>query len=87
MHYGYGPVGIISRQTRSGDTARAATSGALKKLRREASAIKELVADLKLENRLLKKFGRECGERGMKYPAPEKAEFIQLVEQPDKPGN
>jgi hypothetical protein len=39
----------------AGDTARAATSGEVKDLRREASALKEVVADLTLENRLLKK--------------------------------
>ena len=39
----------------AGDTARAATSDEVKDLRREASALKECVADLTLENRLLKK--------------------------------
>ena len=39
----------------AGDTARAATSGEVKDLRRESSALKECVADLTLENRLLKK--------------------------------
>ena len=39
----------------AGDTARAATSGEVKDLRRETSALKEVVADLPLENRLLKK--------------------------------
>src|SRR5690606_22300451 len=39
----------------AGDTARAATSDEVKELRREASALKECVADLPLENRLLKK--------------------------------
>src|ERR1700736_3046927 len=39
----------------SGDTARAATSDEVKDLRREATALKEVVADLTLENRLLKK--------------------------------
>ena len=39
----------------AGDTARAATSDEVKDLRREASALKEAVADLTLENRLLKK--------------------------------
>ena len=38
-----------------GDTARAATSDEVNELRREASALKEVVADLTLENRLLKK--------------------------------
>ena len=39
----------------AGDTARAATSDEVKDLRREAGALKECVADLTLENRLLKK--------------------------------
>ena len=39
----------------SGDTERSATSGEVKDLRREVRDMKELVADLALENRLLKK--------------------------------
>ena len=39
----------------AGDTARPATSDEVKDLRREASALKEVVAELTLENRLLKK--------------------------------
>ena len=39
----------------AGDTARAATNGEVQDLRREARALKECVADLTLENRLLKK--------------------------------
>ena len=39
----------------AGDTARQATSDEVKELRREAGALKEVVADLTLENRLLKK--------------------------------
>ena len=39
----------------SGDTARQATSPEVKDLRSEALALKECVADLTLENRLLKK--------------------------------
>ena len=39
----------------AGDTARAANSDEVKDLRRETSALKECVADLTLENRLLKK--------------------------------
>ena len=38
-----------------GDTARQATAPEVKELRSEASALKECVADLTLENRLLKK--------------------------------
>ena len=39
----------------AGDTARAATTDEVKTLRREATALKEVLADLTLENRLLKK--------------------------------
>jgi transposase len=39
----------------AGDTARQATSSEVKDLRAEAAALKEAVADLTLENRLLKK--------------------------------
>jgi transposase len=39
----------------SGDTARQASAPEVKELRAEASALKEAVADLTLENRLLKK--------------------------------
>jgi transposase len=39
----------------AGDTARAATTDEVKDLRREASVLKECVADLTLENRLFKK--------------------------------
>ena len=39
----------------AGDTARAATTDEVKDLRREASALKEVVAELTLENRVLKK--------------------------------
>ena len=39
----------------AGDTARAATSGEVKDLRREAQALKEVVAEQTLEHRLLKK--------------------------------
>ena len=46
----------------AGDTARAATSDEVKELRREAQALKEAVADLTLENRLLKKSMLADGE-------------------------
>jgi transposase len=39
----------------AGDTARQATSDEVRVLRREAGALKEVVAELTLENRLLKK--------------------------------
>ena len=46
----------------AGDTARAATPGEVKDLRREATVLKEVVADLTLENRLLKKSMNGDGE-------------------------
>ena len=46
----------------AGDTAHAATSDEVKDLRREATALKEVVADLTLENRLLKKSVTADGE-------------------------
>ena len=48
----------------AGDTARAATSDEVKDLCREASALKEVVAELMLENRLLKKRMLGAGEDG-----------------------
>src|SRR5215218_8461151 len=69
----------------AGDTARAATSDEVKALRREANALKEVVADLTLENRLLKKHDRGWGGRRMRYPAGEKLEIIRLVEQSHLP--
>ena len=48
----------------AGDTARAATSDEVNDLRREATALKEVVADLTLENRLLKKSVTGDGEDG-----------------------
>src|SRR6201988_816298 len=46
----------------AGDTARAATSDEVRDLRREASALTEVVAELTLENRLLKKSLTADGE-------------------------
>ncbi len=48
----------------AGDTAREATSDEVRGLRREAVALKEVVADLTLENRLLKKSMIGDGEDG-----------------------
>ena len=56
MYYGWSKEFLEAGKKRlAGDTARAATTDEVKALRREASALKEVVADLTLENRLLKK--------------------------------
>ena len=65
----------------AGDTARAASTGDVTALRREARELKEVVAEQTLELRLLKKkHDRGWGRRRMKYPASEKLEIIRLVE-------
>src|SRR3984893_13660626 len=48
----------------AGGTARAATSDEVKDLRHEAAQLKEVVAELTLENRLLKKSVTADGEDG-----------------------
>ena len=48
----------------AGDTARAATSDEVKELRQETSALKAVVAELVLENRLRKKSTIGAGEDG-----------------------
>ena len=56
MYYGWSKDFLEAGKKRlAGDTARVATSDEVKDLRREASALKEVVAELTLENRLLKK--------------------------------
>ena len=65
MYYGWSKEFLEAGKRRlAGDTARAATSDEVKALRREASALKEAVADLTLENRLLKKSMTGIGEDG-----------------------
>ena len=49
----------------TGDTAREATSDEVKNLRGETRALKETVAELLMENRLLKKSMIEDGEDGI----------------------
>jgi transposase len=46
--------GQAGKRRLAGNTARAAISGEVQDLRHEARALKECVADLTLENRLLK---------------------------------
>jgi transposase len=56
MYYGWSKEFLeVGKKRLARDTARAATSDEVKDLRREAQALKEVVADLTLENRLLKK--------------------------------
>src|SRR3954452_19265366 len=56
MNYGWSKEFLeAGKKPRAGDTARAAPADESKALRGEASALKEAVADLTLENRLLKK--------------------------------
>jgi len=56
MDYGWSKELLEAGKKRlAGDTARAATADEVKDLRREAGALKEVVADLVLENRLLKR--------------------------------
>lgn len=69
----------------AGDTARAATSSEVKDLRQQAQELKKVVAEQALELRLLKKYDRGWGRRGMRYPASEKLEIIRLVEQSHLP--
>jgi transposase len=74
MYYGWSKEFLEAGRRLAGDTARAATSGEVKDLRRETAALKEVVADLTLENRLLKKSMRDpildlsarprCAQRG-----------------------
>ena len=63
MYYGWSKEFLEAGKRRlAGDTARAATPSEVKDLRREAHALKEVVADLTLENRLLKKSMTEDGD-------------------------
>ena len=65
----------------AGDTAREATSDEVKELKAEARQLKETVAEVLIENRLLKKRSRGWGGRFTRYSASEKFEIIELVEQ------
>jgi transposase len=63
MYYVWSKVFLDAGKRRlAGDTARAATSDEVKELRREAQALKEAVADLTLENFVLKKSMLADGE-------------------------
>src|SRR5262249_3176650 len=67
----------------AGDTARAATLDEVKELRWEASALKEVVAELTLAAQKKRDWG--WGGRRMRYSATEKLEIIHLVEQSPLP--
>lgn len=63
QYYGWSKEFLEAGKRRlAGDTARAATPSEVKDLRREAKALKEVVADLTLENRLLKKSMTDDGD-------------------------
>jgi hypothetical protein len=65
----------------AGDTAREATSDEVKTLRSEARQLKESLAEVTLENRLLKtRRDRGWGGRRMRYAASEKLDIIRTVE-------
>ena len=69
MYYGWSKEFLEAGKKRlAGDTARAATPDEVKDLRREATALKEVVADLTLENRLLKKSMIGNGETRHEIP-------------------
>ena len=72
MSYGWSKEFLEAGKKRlAGDTARAATSDEVKDLRREAQALKEVVADLTLENRWQSPGeGSTYGTLGLGSPAP-----------------
>jgi transposase len=62
MYYAWSKEFLEAGKKRlSGDTERQATSDEVKDLRHEMGALKELVADLTVENRLLKKSSYGAG--------------------------
>ena len=71
----------------AGDTKRQATSSDVQDLRRENEQLKQAVAELLLQNRVLKKvylLGERVG-RLMRYTQAEKMEIIRLVETSEQP--
>ena len=86
MYYGRSKEFLEAGKRRlAGDTARAATSDEVKDLRREAQALKEVVADLTRKPTAQKKHDRGWGRRGMRYSATGKTEIIRLVVQSPLP--
>ena len=73
MSYGWSKEFLEAGKKRlAGDTARAATSDEVKDLRREAQALKEVVAS---KTDCSKKHDRGWGRRGMRYSASDKTEI------------
>ena len=73
MYYGWSKEFLEAGKRRlAGDTARAATSGEVKDLRREATALKEVVACPSADNlRLLRRFAkRGSGSSGLEFKRP-----------------
>jgi transposase len=63
VYYGWSKEFLEAGKKRlAGDTTRAATSDEVRALRREAHSLKEVVADLTLENQMQKKGMNEDGE-------------------------
>ncbi|WP_442922080.1 IS3 family transposase [Microcoleus sp. ARI1-A3] len=65
----------------AGDTTREATAPEVQSIKSENEALKQLVAELSLENRLLKKNLRATTNRYHRMTQSEKMEIITLVEQ------
>ena len=73
LYYGWPKEFLEAGKRRlAGDTARAATTNKVKDLRREATALKEVVAAQALELRLLKKVLPRLGTTAHEVPYPEK---------------
>ena len=69
LYYRWSKEFLEAGKTRlAGDTARSATPQEVTDLRREASALKEVVAELVLENRLLKKARSGLGRTRHEIP-------------------
>ena len=87
MYYGWSKEFLEAGKRRlAGDTARAATSGEVKDLRRETAALEGGCGRPHPgEPSAQKKHERGWGGRGMRYSASERAEIIRLVEQSHLP--
>ena len=79
LYYRWSKDFLEAGKKRAGDSARAATSDEVKELRREASALKEVVAELTLENRLLKKSVTADGDNPAQKPGPWAIAHLRVV--------